>query len=52
MYKVLVNIINYLIRIANTIRLAKCTEEGRCLCAHCTNSDCKVKHKIDELISE
>lgn len=50
-YKNLVKLINWLIKLANSIRLLKCKRNGECLCLFCTNEKCKNRGiKIDELI--
>lgn len=50
-YKHLVSIINWLIRIANAIRLLKCRKSGECLCLFCNNQKCRNRGiTVDKLI--
>lgn len=50
-YRNIVKIINWLIKIANAIRLLKCKKSGECLCPFCTNTKCKNRDVvIDKLI--
>lgn len=50
-YKNIVKLINWLIKIANAIRMLKCRKSGECLCIFCTNEKCKQRGvTIDELL--
>lgn len=40
-YRSLVAFINWLVKLANAIRLLKCKKSGECLCVFCTNEKCK-----------
>lgn len=51
-YKNIVKFINWLIKIANAIRLLQCKKNGECLCLFCSNHKCKQRGiTIDKLIS-
>lgn len=50
-YRNLVKIINWLIKIANAIKLLKCRKNGECMCLFCTKENCKQRGvSIDTLI--
>lgn len=50
-YKTLVRLINFLIGLANKIRLIQCKKNHECICVFCENEKCKNRGiKIDELI--
>lgn len=51
-YRNMVKFINWLIKVANAIRLLQCRRSGECLCLFCTNDKCKNRGvKIDSLIN-
>lgn len=50
-YRNLVRFINWLVKLANAIRLIQCKKSGECLCIFCDNDKCKHRGiQIDELI--
>lgn len=50
-YKALVSLINWLVKVANAIRMLKCRRAGECLCLFCSNVKCKNRGiVIDKLI--
>lgn len=50
-YRNIVKFINWLIKIANCIRLIQCKKSGECLCLFCSNEKCKNRGiKIDNLL--
>lgn len=51
-YNLIVKVINYLVRLANNMKLAYCAKHGSCICSFCTNKNCKI-HAVtmDQIIS-